>query len=213
MINIAETRVRQSCLISRISLVIFLLAILMLVGMNISQTHIMIQRPFILLFGLAYVLFDCKKNRAFLVIEQVILLYMIEFLFKQLSERFFHFGVFSIQQSLLVMILLSISFMYTKIQRHRFTSTDSTEYGYLLRSWGGIFGVILVHMLFLFTLLKSKYGYGYEYNISVLANMCMYFLVFIFTWEKLENVGLRRITAIILAVFLIVILARGSNGI
>ena len=126
--------------------------------------------------------------------------------FNQLSGRVFHIQSFSIHLSLIAMIPLAASFIFSKFQKSKLSSLETND---LLKSWAAIFAVIVLHMLLLFLLLKKIYGYGYDHDFAVLANMCLYFLVFILSWEQLENICLRRITAMVLTVFFIVIMAKG----
>jgi hypothetical protein len=104
------------------------------------------------------------------------------------------------------MAALAVSVMFCKFQK---PNTCSAETADLLRSWAIVFAVIILHMLLLFVPLKDIYGFGYDHNFDVIANMCLYFLVFIFSWEQLENIRLRRITAMTSAVCFIVIIVRG----
>ena len=187
-------------------LLFFIFAIILLSILNFSHSSVEIKRPVVLLAASVFSLFNFEKSKGFSVIAKIILLYIIEMFFNQLSGRFFHIQSFSINLSLIAMLPLAVSFVFFKFQRSKL---PSLEVNGLLKSWGVVFAVIVLHMLLLSLLLKQIYGYGYEHNFGVLANMCLYFLVFVFSWEQLEGICLRRITAIVLVVFFIVIMGKG----
>lgn len=187
-------------------LLFFTSAIILLSALNFSRSSVEIKRPAILLVASVLTLFSLEKSSRFSVIAKIILLYIIEMFFNQLSERFVRIRSFSIHLSLIAMAPLAVSFICFKFQKSQLTSVDTND---LLKSWAAVFAVIILHMLLLFVLLKNIYGYGYDHNFAVLANMCLYFLVFILSWEQLESICLRRIAAIVLAVFFVVTTVRG----
>ena len=184
----------------------FTSAIVLLSVLNLSSNSVEIKRPAILLAGSVFALFNFKKYSRISFIAKMILLYIIEIFFNQLSGRVFHIQSFSVHLSLVAIVPLAISFMGYKFQKANVSSTERTD---LLKSWAAIFIVIVLHMLFLFPLLRNIYGYGYEHNFAVFANMCLYFLVFVFSWEQLKNICLRRIAAIIFTIFFILVMVKG----
>ena len=159
-----------------------------------------VQRPILLLAASVFALLSFKKFPELSFIQRIVLLYIIEMLFNQLSGQFVHIQSVSISLTLIALVPLSISFICQKLQAAK---TLSTEISDVFKSWAVSFAVIVLHMLFLFLLLKNFYDYGYEKNLNVLANMCLYFLVFLFSWYQLANVHLRRTTAIISAAFFV----------
>ena len=196
----------QVCWLYMPQLFFFTSAIILLSALNFSHSSVDIKRPAILLAASFLGLFNFKKSSRFSVISKIILLYIIEMFFNQLSGRFVHIGSFSIHLSLIAMAPMAVSFICFRLQRTQIVSVDTKN---LFKSWAVVFTVIILHMLFLFLLLSNIYGYGCEHNFAVLANMCLYFLVFILSWEQLEDICLRRITAIVSAVFFVVIMVRG----
>lgn len=194
------------CRVYMPQLFFFTSAIILLSALNFPRSSVEIKRPVILLAAFFIALFNFKKSSRFSVISKIILLYIIEMFFNQLSGRFVHIGSFSIHLSLIVMAPMAVSFICFRLQRTQIVSVDTNN---LFKSWAVVFTVIILHMLFLFLLLSNIYGYGCEHNFAVLANMCLYFLVFILSWEQLEDICLRRITAIVSAVFFVVIMVRG----
>lgn len=186
-------------------LLFFAFVIILLSVSNFYISSIEIKRPAILLVCSLFTLFNFSDNRL-ATISKITLLYIIEMFFNQISEKVFHVGTFSIHLSLMVLVPLAISFVLYKFKKTNTIFTATTD---ILLSWGIIFIVIILHMLFLFVLLKIIYGYGYDHNFAILANICLYFLVFIFSWQQLENIGLRRITSLIFTIFFLVKTIKG----
>ena len=187
-------------------LFLFTSSIILLSVLNFSHSSVEIKRPVVLLAASVFSLFNFEKSREISVIAKIILLYIIEMFFNQLSWRFAHIQSFSISLSLIAMVPLAASFIFSKFQKSKLSPIETND---LLKSWAVVFAVIVLHMLFLFLLLKKIYGYRYDHNFGVLANMCLYFLVFVFSWEQLKSICLRRITAMVLTVFFIVIMVKG----
>jgi len=188
-------------------LLFFTSAIILLLALNFSRSSIEIKRLAILLAGSILALFNFEKSNRFSVITKIFLLYIIEMFFNQLSGRVFHIQSYSIHLSLVAMVPLAASFIFSKFRKSKLSSLETND---LFKSWVAVFAVIVLHMLFLLLLLSKIYGYGYDHNFGVLANMCLYFLVFVFLWEQLENICLRRITAIILTVFFVISMVMGG---
>ncbi len=187
-------------------LILFVSAIIVLSVLNLFYISVEIRRPIILMTASIFVLFNFKKIREILIVQKIVLLYIIEMFFSQLSGRFVHIRSVSIDMSLLAMAPLAVSFICSKFRKSQPISAEASD---LLKSWGIVFAGMILHMLFLFLLLKNIYGYGYDHNFAVLANMCLYFLVFFFSWQQLEDIYLRSITAMVLVVFFIIIMANG----
>ena len=187
-------------------LFLFTSSIILLSVLNFFHSSIEIKRPVVLLAASVFALFNLKKSSRFSVIAKVVLLYIIEMFFNQLSGRVVHVRSYSIHLPLIALIVLAGSFIFSRFQKSKLSPIETNG---LLKSWVVVFAVIVLHMLLLFLFLKKIYGYGYDRNFGVLANMCLYFLVFVFSWEQLKRIHLRRIAAIVLTVFFIVIMARG----
>ena len=185
----------------------FTSSIILLSVLNFSGGAVEIRRPVILLAGSLFSLLNFGRNSSVSVITKIILLYTIEMFFNQLSGRFVHVGSFSVRLSLIALVPLVVSFICSRFGQSRDAPVDSND---LLKSWAFVFAAVSLHMLFLFILLKNIYGYGYDHNVSVLANMCLYFLVFVFTWGQLEQTNFRRITALIFVIVFIVIMVKGT---
>ncbi len=187
-------------------LFLFTSSIILLSVLNFSHSSVEIKSPVVLLAASVFTLFNFEKSSRFSVITKTILLYIIEMFFNQLSGSFVHIRSLSINLSSVAMVPLAVSFICSRFRKSQLASADTTD---LLKSWAVVFAGIILHMLFLILLLSSIYGYGCDHNFAVLANMCLYSLVFVFSWQQLENTCLRRITSIVSAVFFVVTMIRG----
>ncbi len=196
-------------IVSKLYIVQFLLftsAIILLSILNLSGNSVEIKRPVILLIGSVFALFNSKKNDKLSIIAKIILLYIIEMFFDQLSRKLVHIGTFSIHLSLLTLIPMAVSFICSRFHQSPLAFIDT---GNLHKSCITVFVVIFLHMLFLFLLLKNIYCYGYERDLGILANMCLYSLVLVFTWQQLNQTSFHKIAATIFTFFFIVIIVRG----
>lgn len=191
-------------------LFIFISAIVLLSILNLFHNSVEIKRPVVLLAGSVFVLFDLGGDRKFSTIAKIILLYIIAMFFNQISGKFVRSGSFLIHLSLIAMLPLTVSFICSKLSQSCHAAIDTNE---LFKNWLIVSAIIVLHMLFLFVLLKNIYGYGYDHNFVVMASMSLYFLVFVFTWQQLESICFRRVTAIVLSTFFVVIICRGFCGI
>ena len=131
-------------------ILLFITAIGLLAVLNFSGNAVEIRRPVILPAGSVIALFTFGKNSSFTLITKIILLYTIEMLFNQLSGRFVYIGSFSVHLPLIALVPLTVSFICFKVGQSQLTSVDTND---LLKSWGIVFVVIILHMLFLFILL------------------------------------------------------------
>ena len=161
-----------------------------------------IRRPLILLAASVFALFNFKKSSQCSLIQRIALLYIIEMLFAKLSQQFVHIGSFQISLALIILVPLSVAFVCNRLNKGKALTIETKD---ILKSWGAVFAIIVFHMLILFLLLKNFYGYGYEHSPNVLANMCLCFLVFLFSWRQLENLRLRQCVAAIITILVLAI--------
>lgn len=165
-----------------------------------------IEKPLILLAGSIFASFNFKKLPNICLLQKITLLYLVGMLFNQLSQQFTQISLcqasITIPISLIVLPLLAIGYVFRKIND---TNTLIRHTNNLLSGWAVTFAVIIVHMIILSVFLKKFYGYGFEHNTGVLGSMCLYFLVFLFSWYQFENIRLRQITAAVLMILFLVL--------
>ena len=195
----------QKYLLSILQIGFFALTAVLAAIMNLFSSTIEIKRPAILLTGSIFSLLCFKANENLAVISKIILLYIIEMLFNQVAGRFIRIGSFSISLSMAAIVPLAISFICHKFQETNLTFKTCD----LFKGWTAACAMITLHMLLLYVLLRSIYGYGYNHNFATAANLCLYFLVFLFSQKQLEQTNIRMITATIFIIMFVIKIVRG----
>ena len=189
---------------------IYISAIIMSAILCLYSTPIKIERPFILLVAAIFTIFSFKRGHNLLLLQKIILLYLVEILFNQLSRQFIQipFGreSITIQVSFITLLLLATGFI---LKKAGVGTTCNIVSGDIMLSWAAVFAAIIIHMSVLLLLLKRFYGYGSEHDGGVLAGLCLYFLVFLFSWSQFDHKHLRQITAMVLSIlFLLMFIAK-----
>ena len=187
---------------------IFATAIIVSNVLCFFMSRIRFENVFVLLLGSVFVLLNFKKSQKIVLLQKITLLYLIGVLFNELSLQFMQVPLgprsITVPLSLIILVPLTIGFALKKINRLNLVDTYD-----LLPSWIVLFAVIIVHMAILFLLLKRFYGYGFEHNFAVFGGLCLYFLVFLFSWLQLENVRMRQFVTLVLAIlFMALIIAK-----
>lgn len=155
-----------------------------------------VENPYILMLASVFVLLDFKEKPSVDKLQKIMLFYLVAVLVNQLSLQHLQISLgktsLSVSRTLVILPFLAVGFVVHRAALH--LPKD------LLLGWMCTCLVIVSHMMLLFLLLKKFYGYGYEHNPGVLGNLCLYILVFIFSWQQLENLPLRRCLGAILVV-------------
>jgi hypothetical protein len=135
------------------------------------------------------------------MLQKITGFYLVSVCLNELASR--HFRAFflpagmSVSYTAVVLLLCAIGCLVDRIYspgRLRDLESRNILYGWLL-----VLAIAVVHILVLAPLLNKFYGYGYERDLSVLGNVCLYFLLFIFLWAKLGEIRFRQITGLVLA--------------
>lgn len=173
-----------------------------------SKRPIVIENPTILVFASLFVLFPVKKEPSVYLIQRIITFYLIGIVINELSPQhlqipFLPIGI-SASYSTIVMSLFAIGYLVSSAKPTN-GSQNVKEKTDALYGWLLAIAIITIHMAFLALLLNKFYGYGYDHDLSVLGNICLYFLLFIFLWDKLENIRFRQVISSILAVLFLAI--------
>ena len=169
----------------------------------LSKMPIPIENPIILLLASLFILVPFKSKLSIKTLQKIIGFYLFAVLVNESSSQYFrnHFLPLDIDVSCST-VILSLCAMGFLVGRVKSTGAPrSSERTYILYSWLLVMVIIVVHMILLSLMLKNFYGYGCERNLSVLGNLCLYFLLFIFLWEKLDKLRFRQGIGLILAVF------------
>ena len=174
-------------------------AVLSCLALN-CYTHasIDIQHPLVLCIACLLAIPRFLNTPKIVILQKIILLYCLSILFNQAALRFFRlqWGVLHLEISYAFILLLPLMAQY--LIKHSHLSQDNpSQVSSLNRCWALLVTLLCIHILLLFAILKSIYGYGYEHSPAVLASLCLYFLVYLFTWETLTYRWHTRITALI----------------
>ena len=191
--------------LSAIHTCLFLSALLILSAICSYNTAIKIKRPLILLIASLFVLPNLEKHTKPFIIQKLILLYIIEMMFSQLTHAFFQFSSLDISLSILPLLPLSIAFILKQFQPAKKNSIDPPQ---LLKSWIIVFVIIIIHMLFLAFVLNKFYNFGTEHNTSVISCLSLGFIIFILCWDFLSDVRILRLTSVICSVFFVLEMAK-----
>lgn len=167
----------------------------------LSATPVPIERPLILLLASLFILVPFKSHVTNTV-QKITAFYLLAVPINELASQNFSVPLLSgvtVSYSAVVLLLCAAGFLLGRInsQNHRF-GRDKNE---LLPGWALAMGIIVVHMALLAVLLGKFYGYGYENNLTVLGNLCLYLLLFIFILEKLANLHFRQALGLVMAAF------------
>jgi len=167
-----------------------------------TQRPIPIAKPVILLLGSLFTLVSLKSETS-TTLQKIIGIYLSSVVINQLSSQYFSFSFLRIDLSVSygVVILLLCAIGYILGRLNSTNKLQSVEWPNITYDWVFALTIIVVHMLLLSLILSRFYGYGYERNLSVLGNLCLYFLLFIVLWEKFSLLRFRQIIGLILTLF------------
>ncbi|MBC8482088.1 MAG: hypothetical protein H8D47_05425 [Planctomycetes bacterium] len=197
-------------LLNRIGCLFFLTGLVASAVLCLLYGNTEAKQPLVLIAACVFALIDFDKNPKLTLLQKIILVYLIELQFNITSQQFTQFGSGSssiiISLAFIALLPFAAAFAFGLPASNMSISDDFNQ---LLKGFGGVFLITSLHMIFLFLLLKSFYKYGYEHNSSVIANICLYFAVFIFCWIQLKTKITRRFTAAISTLFWIIIFAKG----
>jgi len=167
-----------------------------------SQMPIPIEKPVILMLGSLFILAPFRSE-APATLQRIIGFYLSSVAVNQLSSRYFSFSFLSadisVSFSTVVLSLCAIGYFLGRLNSSntpRVLGMANIFYGWVLA-----LAIIVIHIVLLSLILNKFYGYGYERNLSVLGNLCLYFLLFIFLWERLNSFLFRQGIGLILMVF------------
>lgn len=170
---------------------------------SFSRLSVPIENPEMLLLASILLLPSFKANARINTLQRLTAFYLIAVLVNQLSFQYFSISLLGIKtnvsQSTAVLLLFVVGFVAENTRpSDSFACTDNKDF---LHSWFLTFAILGVHMLLLVFLLKKFYGYGYDLNLTVIGNICLYFLLFVFSWPRLGNLRFRQCLGSIFILF------------
>jgi len=168
----------------------------------VSKMPVAIENPEIPAIASFFILVNYKSKASLEVIQRITGFYLVAVLANQLSPQYFQTASlpinFRFSSGLIILSLFAAGFFVTD---KKSVKPPDSIYKTLFYSWVFAFGVTIAHIAIVGVMLNRFYGYGYDRDLYVLGNLCLYFLLFIFLWKKLENTRFRQTVGLILAVF------------
>jgi len=173
----------------------------------VTKFRIPIERPILLVVASVFVLLPCRRQAAN-TLQKVTVFYLVGVPVNELAQQSFQIpflpGNISVSYCTVVLLLCAAGYLLgAKGLTNKPQAAGGTN---ILTGWLLAFVIIIIHIFFLSLILHKFYGYGYERNMSVIGNLCLYFLLFIFLWKMFDRQRFRQIIGLILAVFYFVTL-------
>jgi len=167
-----------------------------------SQMPIPIAKPVVFVLASFSILVPFKSTSAN-TLQKVVVFYLVGVLVNELVPQYFPtplpFMRINVSYSTVVLFLCAIGYFAGRVNStNTMQSTDRTN---ILRGWILALAILIIHMAALGFALYKFYGYGYERNLSVVGNLCLYFLLFLLLWDKLDKLRFRQCLGLILGVY------------
>jgi len=169
-----------------------------------SEGAIDIETPGILVAASAFVLLPLGRKTGVDVVQKLAAFYLVAVVVNETALHYFRLslpgGSANISYSVAVMIPLAAGAV---LSRERLLDFRERTDKMMLLCGGAVGGVIVGHMVVCGVMLEKFYGYGYEHNWGVVGNLCLYFLLFVFLWRRLDSRAFRSVVGVILLAFYI----------
>jgi hypothetical protein len=167
-----------------------------------------ITNPTVLILALLFVLIPSKSVASISTLQKIIVVYLVGVVVNELSSQYFevpfyHLNV-SISCSTIVLSLLAAGYFVGKTNLRQ--TTESVKRTGIMQGWVLAMVIIAVHMVLLGLMLRRFYGYGYERNLAVLGKLCLYLLLFVLLWKRLDVCRFRQTVGLILTLFYSVVI-------
>jgi hypothetical protein len=177
----------------------------------LSKVPIPIERPAVLALASFCVLLPLK-SKSLRTLQKLTAFYLVSVPVNELALQYSRTSLLSVNISLsyttVILSLCAMGYVVGKLNpANTLRGAGRTN---ILYGWVLAFGIIIIHMVLLTFILNEFYGYGYERNLSVLGNLCLYFLLFILLWAKLDQIRFRQAAGLIVAIFYMAVIVAGK---
>jgi len=163
-----------------------------------------IETPGILVAAAAFVLLPLGRKSGVDIVQKLAAFYLVALVVNETAMHYFRLslpgGSANVSYSVVVMIPLAAGAV---LSRERLLSFAERADKMILVCWGAVGAVIVGHMVVCGVMLEKFYGYGYEHNWGVVGNLCLYFLLFLLLWKRLDSRAFSRVVGVILLAFYI----------
>jgi len=183
-----------------------LLAVVVACCITFSCTlPVSIGRPGILVFGALFVVAPFRSEFVN-TLQKVAAFYLVAVPVNELACRYFHVSVLAVDVNVsygaMVLALCAAGCLLGRAGGVRGAEVRAD----IWLAWTVSLVVIIAHMLLLAAILGRFYGYGYERDLNVAGSLCLYVLLFLTLWKKLDAPRFRQATGLILTAFYVALI-------
>jgi len=148
--------------------------------------NVTIENPLILILGAIFAIWPTKNRHQLVTIQKLVLFYLACVFINLASDEYFTISVWrwSINVSYGALGVVFLSGMFF-LKGKSITEDEVKPYRSILGGWWVAMGIIVVHMVVLFIILKWFYGYGYEHDLKSLGAVCGCLILFVCMWRGL----------------------------
>jgi hypothetical protein len=197
----------QNSLLQILAHVFTVLAVIISMVICFFADSTTLKHPEVLILASFLVLPRFARWPSLHILQKIITFYLTAFVMSQVSTEHFQVSFrhsnFTIAYTLVILLFFAAGFILSQLGRAHRNKSFFAEEKDLLTGWIVAIICMLCHMALLALMLNKFYGYGYEHDWSVVRNVCLYFLLFLFLWEQLSKVRLRQIIAVLSIALLI----------
>jgi hypothetical protein len=165
-----------------------------------------IEKPGLLVFGALLVLTPFKSESLNLL-QKVAAFYLLAIPVNQLSLQYFRASSpwidISVSYSTIVLALCATGYLLGRAGSTGGAQTPRRSH--ISGAWALTLTILVVHMVLLGIILCRFYGFGYERDLNVLGHLCLYLLLFLVLWKRLNGRRFRQVIAFILTGFYLAI--------
>ena len=165
-----------------------------------SKMPIPIKKPAILMLGALIILVPFGPEVT-TTLQRIVGFYLVSVPINELSPQYFSIPATDarVSYSAIILLLCTIGFCLGRIDSGN--APQEAARANIIHGWVLALAIIVAHMMVLSLLLNKFYGYGYERNLSVLGNLALYLLLFVFLWKRLGELRFRQCVGLIMAIF------------
>ncbi len=163
-----------------------------------------IETPGILVAAAGFVLLPLRRKTEVDIVQKLAAFYLVAVVVNEAAMHYFRLslpgGSANVSYSIVVMMPLALGAV---LSRERLLDFRERTDRMILLCWGVVGAIIVGHMAVCGAMLQKFYGYGYEHNWWVVGNLCLYFLLFVLLWRRLDSRAFRVVVGVILLAFYI----------
>ena len=172
--------------------------------------NVIIENPLILILGAVFSAIPFKNRYQLTVIQKLVLFYLACVLINLVSDEYLTISAWrwsvNVSWGILGVVFLRGMFF---LKKNAMTEDERQLYREISGGWIIVLGIIVVHMVAIFFMLKWFYGYGYEHDLKSMGAMSGCFVLFVCMWRGLSLWWVRLFLGIGFAIAIGVIVKGG----